>query len=78
MESIQNNRLVRKFFSCSKCKEYDSKLVNPFANHIYCSKCGEYLGHWAYGSFEPEFEIKYVLKGFKKIYWWFRYYILQK
>ena len=43
MESIQNNRLVRKFFSCSKCKEYDSKLVNPFANHIYCSKCGSLL-----------------------------------
>ena len=43
MESLQNNRTIRKFFSCTKCKEYDSKLVNPYANHIYCSKCGSLL-----------------------------------
>ena len=43
MESYQNNRTVRKFFSCTKCKEYDAKLVNPFVNHIYCSKCGSLL-----------------------------------
>ena len=40
MESYPNNRLVRKYFNCTKCKEYDAKLINPFANHIYCSKCG--------------------------------------
>ena len=39
MEDIQNNRLVRRFFKCSKCKEIESKLVNPFANNIYCSNC---------------------------------------
>jgi len=43
MKSYQNNRTVRKFFSCTKCKEYDAKLVNPFVNHIYCSKCGSLL-----------------------------------
>ena len=43
MESYQNNRLVRKYFNCTKCREYDTKLVNPFANHIYCSKCGSLL-----------------------------------
>jgi len=43
MESYQNNRTVRKFFSCTKCKGYDAKLVNPFVNHIYCSKCGSLL-----------------------------------
>ena len=39
MESIQNNRLVRRFFKCSKCREVEAKLVNPFVNNIYCSKC---------------------------------------
>ena len=43
MESYQNNRTVRKYFNCTKCREYDTKLVNPFANHIYCSKCGSLL-----------------------------------
>ena len=43
MESYNNNRLIRKFFNCTKCKEYDAKLVNPFTNHIYCSKCGSLL-----------------------------------
>ena len=43
MKSYQNNRTVRKFFSCTKCKEYDAKLVNPFVNHNYCSKCGSLL-----------------------------------
>ena len=43
MESYQNIRLVRKYFYCTKCREYDTKLVNPFANHIYCSKCGSLL-----------------------------------
>lgn len=39
MESIQNNRLVRRFFKCSKCREVEAKLVNPYVNNIYCSKC---------------------------------------
>ena len=43
MESYQNNRTVRKYFNCTKCKEYDAKLVNPFANHFYCPKCGSLL-----------------------------------
>ena len=43
MESYQNNRLVRKYYNCTKCREYDTKLVNPFVNHIYCSKCGSLL-----------------------------------
>ena len=43
MESYQNNRLVRKYYNCTKCREYDTKLVNPFINHIYCSKCGSLL-----------------------------------
>jgi len=43
MESYQNNRLVRKYYNCTKCKEYDAKLVNPFVNHIYCSRCGSLL-----------------------------------
>ena len=43
MKSLQNNRLVRKYYNCSKCKELDTKLVNPFANHIYCAKCGSLL-----------------------------------
>ena len=43
---------------------------------IYCSKCGELLSHWAYGSAEPEYIIKYELKGFKKIKAWFKFYII--
>jgi len=43
MENYQNNRLVRKFFKCTKCKEYEGKLVNPFANNIYCTKCSSLL-----------------------------------
>ena len=43
MKSYQNNRLVRKYYNCTKCREYDTKLVNPFINHIYCSKCGSLL-----------------------------------
>ena len=39
MENIQNNRLVRKFFKCSKCKDIQAQLVNPFVNNVYCSKC---------------------------------------
>ena len=43
MKSYQNNRLVRKYYNCTKCRQYDTKLVNPFINHIYCSKCGSLL-----------------------------------
>ena len=43
MEGYQNNRLVRKFFKCKKCKEIDGKLVNPLLNNIYCSKCSSLL-----------------------------------
>ena len=39
MENLQNNRLVRKFYKCIKCKSIESKLVNPFVNTNYCSKC---------------------------------------
>lgn len=69
----------QKKYHCEKNCLYEECHGYHLAEYdIYCSKCGEYLGHWAYGSFEPEFEIKYVLKGLKKIYSWFRYYILQK
>lgn len=42
---------------------------------IICSKCGENLGHWAYGSADIDYILKYEYKGFKKIYkniefWW--------
>ena len=43
MENIQNNRLIRRFFKCTKCKEIEAKLVNPFVNNIYCSKCSTRL-----------------------------------
>ena len=38
-----NNRLIRRFFKCTKCKEIEAKLVNPFINNIYCSKCSTKL-----------------------------------
>ena len=43
MEAFQNNRLVRRFFKCIKCKEIEAKLVNPFVNNNYCSKCSSRL-----------------------------------
>jgi len=43
MESYQNNRLVRKFFKCKKCRVIDGKLVNPLLKNIYCSKCSSLL-----------------------------------
>ena len=39
MEVFQNNRLVSRFFKCIKCKEIEARLVNPFINNNYCSKC---------------------------------------
>ena len=52
MEGYQNNRLVRKFFKCKKCKEIDGKLVNPLLSNIYCSKCSSLLNE------VPEIEYK--------------------
>lgn len=34
---------------------------------IYCSKCGEYLGHWAYGSTDLEYHLNYELNWWKRI-----------
>lgn len=34
---------------------------------IYCSKCGEYLGHWAYGSTDIEYHLNYELNWWKRI-----------
>lgn len=57
----------QKKYHCEKNCLYEECHGYHLAEYdIYCSKCGEYLGHWAYGSFEPELEIKYVLKGLKK------------
>ena len=56
MESIQNNRLVRRCFKCSKCKDIEAKLVNPFVNNVYCSKCSTLLNEI------PEIEYKKLKK----------------
>lgn len=45
---------------------------------IYCDKCGEDLSHWAYGSAEPEYVIRYELKGFKKVKTWIWFYIIER
>jgi len=63
----------RKNYEYEECHGYHLSEYD-----IYCSKCGKKLSHWAYGSAEPEYIIKYELKGFKKIYWWFKFYILKK
>lgn len=34
---------------------------------VVCSNCNEILGHWAYGSFDVDYILKYELKGWKKI-----------
>ena len=38
-----SNRLVRRFFKCSKCKDIDAQLVHPNKFQIKCSKCGSFL-----------------------------------
>lgn len=40
---------------------------------IYCSDCGEYLGHWAYGSTDLEYFLK-TAGIFKRL----KYYIKEK
>lgn len=40
---------------------------------IVCSKCGKTIGHYAYGGGEPEYVIKYQLKGLKKLRAWLEY-----
>lgn len=70
--------LHRKKYHDIKNKMYEECHGYHLAEYdIYCTKCGKLLGHWAYGSAEPEFIIKYQLKGIKKIITWFRYYILK-
>jgi len=69
----------RKKYHEIKNEEYEECHGYHLSEYdVCCSKCGKVLGHWAYGAFDPEFQIKYVLKGFKKIYWWFKWYILKK
>lgn len=34
---------------------------------VVCSNCNEILGHWAYGSFDIDYMLKYELKGWRKI-----------
>lgn len=34
---------------------------------VVCENCKETIGHWAYGSFDIDYMIKFQLKGFKKI-----------
>ena len=38
-----NNRLVRRFFRCNKCKEFEAQLVHPNKFDIKCTHCGTYL-----------------------------------
>lgn len=35
---------------------------------VVCSRCNEIIGHWAYGSFDIDYILKYELKGFKKLF----------
>ena len=43
MEDVQDNRLVRKYFKCSKCKLFDAHLVNPLLTNIRCGTCSSFL-----------------------------------
>ena len=38
-----SNRLVRRFFRCNKCKEFEAQLIHPNKFDIKCNKCGTYL-----------------------------------
>ena len=33
------NRLVRKYYKCSRCKVFDDILINPLKKEIYCNRC---------------------------------------
>ena len=54
-----SNRLVRRYFKCSKCKEIESQLINPHQFQTKCSNCNSYLSEIQ----EKEFKI---LKSNKK------------
>ena len=43
MEDVQDNRLVRKYFKCSKCKIFNAQLVNPLLTNIKCGKCSSFF-----------------------------------
>lgn len=45
---------------------------------IYCNKCGKLLGHWSYGNADPEYVIKYQLKGLRKLKTRFEYYVIRR
>ncbi len=33
----------------------------------FCANCGKYLGHWAYGYYDLDYDLNYRLKGLKKM-----------
>ena len=68
----------RKKYHDIKNKMYEECFGYHLSEYdVYCTKCGKILSHWAYGSEEPEYIIKYKLKGFGKLIMWFRYYVLK-
>ena len=48
-----DNRLVRRFFKCHKCKDIESQLINPIKFQVKCTKCGSFLNEIQ----EKEFKI---------------------
>ena len=40
---MEENRLVRKYFKCSNCKIFDSKLLNPSSQQYRCHTCHQNL-----------------------------------
>ena len=54
-----SNRLVRKYFKCHKCKDFESQLIHPNKFQIKCQSCGTFLNEIS----EKEFK---VLKKSKK------------
>lgn len=62
-----------------KCKHINKEMSNIISGgynipdgmieeyDIVCKDCKEVLGHWAYGSYDIDYMIKYELKGIKKL-----------
>lgn len=68
-----------------KCKHKHHEQRNVIREDYYtvecdivCEDCGEYLAHWAYRTVDPEYTLKYGLRGLKKLKAKFRYYILDQ
>ena len=48
-----SNRLVRKYFKCHKCKDFESQLIHPNKFQIKCQSCGAFLNEIS----EKEFKV---------------------